>query len=501
MEQQGPKYYAAPGDRVRWITFARPTHEMMDWIVLLPPIAAIALALWTKEVYLSLFAGLLIGTTILVGGNPILGMRELVEQLVLVFQDPGNTRIVFFCMLVGGLMALVQASGGVAGFVKWAQSRGWGQTRRGAELLAWVVGVLIFVESSITCLVVGAVNRPFFDKLRIPREKLAFYCDSTSAAVCMTLPLNGWGAYILGLLAAQGITTGAVGLLVSGLLFNFYSWLAILFALGVAITGWQFGSMKTAEERAMATGQLTRPGSTPLVSEEVSELESVEGSPEQARDLLIPIGVMVAMIFVGLWITGDGDMMQGSGSTSVLWAVGTAIMAAAGLYAIPRNGKRVMSPMQASALVLKGSAGLVGVTVLIVFAFALGQVSRALEMGPYVVGLVGDGVPTFWIPALVFAVTSFISFTLGSSWTAFAILLPIALPLATGLGLPEALLLGAVLSGGVWGDHASPLSDTSIISSMSAACDHVDHIRTQMPYAFAVGGVAFAAYLVAGILA
>ncbi|NNE71906.1 MAG: sodium:proton antiporter [Rhodothermales bacterium] len=473
----------------------------MDWIVLLPPIAAIALALWTKEVYLSLFAGLLIGTTILVGGNPVLGMKELVDQLVLVFQDPGNTRIVFFCLLVGGLMALVQASGGVIGFVNWAQSRGWGQTRRGAELLAWVVGLLIFVESSITCLVVGAVNRPFFDKLKLPREKLAFYCDSTSAAVCMSLPLNGWGAYILGLLAAQGVTTGAVGLLASGLMFNFYSWLSILFALGVALFGWQFGSMKKAEERALSTGQLTRPGSTPLVSEEVSELEPVEGSPEQARDLLIPLGVMVGMIFVGLWITGDGDMMQGSGSTSVLWAVGTAIMVAAGLYAIPRNGRRVMSPMQASALVLKGSAGLVGVTVLIVFAFALGQVSRALEMGPYVVGLVGDGVPTFWIPALVFVVTSFISFTLGSSWTAFAVLLPIALPLAAGLGISEALMLGAVLSGGVWGDHASPLSDTSIISSMSAACDHVDHIRTQMPYAFAVGGVAFAAYLVAGILA
>jgi tetracycline resistance efflux pump len=472
----------------------------MDWIVLLPPVAAIALALWTKEVHLSLFAGLLIGTTILAGGNPVLGMRELVDQLVLVFQDSGNTRIVFFCLLVGGLMALVQASGGVAGFVRWAQDRGWGQTRRGAELLAWGVGMIVFVESSITSLVVGAVSRPFFDRLKIPREKLAFYCDSTSAPVCMAIPLNGWGAYVLGLLAAQGITTGAVSLLVSGLFFNFYSWFAILFSLGLAITGWRFGSMRMAEERALSTGQLIRPGSVPMISEEVSELEPVDGSPEHARDLLIPIGVMVLMIFVGLWITGDGDIMRGSGSTSVLWAVGTAILVAAGLYAIPRSGKIVMTPMESSALVLKGSAGLVGVTVLIVFAFALGQVSRALEMGPYVVGLVGDGLPTWWIPALVFLVTAFISFTLGSSWTAFAILLPIALPLATGLGLPEGLMLGAVLSGGVWGDHASPLSDTTIISSMSAACDHVDHTRTQMPYAFGLGGLAFASYLVAGLI-
>jgi Na+/H+ antiporter NhaC len=476
----------------------------MDWIVLLPPIVAIVLALWTKEVYLSLFTGLWLGTTILVGGNPVDGLRELVDQLVLVFQDEGNTRIVFFCLLVGGLMAMVQASGGVAGFVQWAQRRGWGTTRRGAELLAWVVGLVVFVESSITCLVVGAVSRPFFDRLKLPREKLAWYCDATSAPVCMTIPLNGWGAYILGLLAAQGVTTGAVGLLVGGLAFNYYSWLAILFALGLALTGWSFGGMRRAEARASELGELTRPGSQPMVSEEVTELVPVEGSPRQARDLVVPIAAMVGMIFVGLWITGDGNMMQGSGSTSVLWAVGVGIGVAALLYAIPRpfrGGRPLMTLVQSSAVVLRGSSGLVGVTILIIFAFALGQVSRALEMGPYVVGLIGSEGPVWWIPAFVFLVTCFVSFTLGSSWTAFAVVLPIALPLAEGLGLPPALMLGAVLSGGVFGDHASPLSDTTIISSMSAACDHVDHVRTQLPYATLLAGITFVAYLVTGALA
>lgn len=476
----------------------------MDWIVLLPPIVAIALALWTKEVYLSLFAGLWLGTTILAGGNPILGLRDLVEQLVTVFQDRGNTRIVFFCLLVGGLMALVQASGGVQGFIGWAQRRGWGTTRRGAELLAWAVGMIVFVESSITCLVVGAVNRPFFDRLKIPREKLAWYCDATSAPVCMTIPLNGWGAYVLGLLAAQGVTEGAVGLFVGGLAFNFYCWLVIGFSLLFALTGWSFGSMRTAEKRALERGELLRPGAVPLMSEEVVELKPVEGAPGHARDLLLPIFVMVAMIFAGLFITGDGDLMKGSGSTSVLWAVGTAIAAAMLLYAIPRKatgGKSVMTPVTATGFVLKGCAGLVGVTILIIFAFALGQVSRDLGMGTYVVGLIGPDTPTWFIPAFVFLVTCFISFTLGSSWTAFAVSLPIALPLAEGLGLPPALLLGAVLSGGVFGDHASPLSDTTIISSMSAASDHMDHTNTQLPYALACAAVAFAGYLVAGALA
>ncbi len=473
----------------------------MDWIVLLPPVVAIVLALWTKEVYLSLFTGLLLGTTILAGGNPVLGLRELVEQLVTVFQDRGNTRIVFFCLLVGGLMALVQASGGVQGFIAWAQRRGWGTSRRGAEVLAWVVGVLVFVESSITCLVVGAVSRPFFDRLRIPREKLAWYCDSTSAPVCMTIPLNGWGAYILGLLAAQGITEGAVGLLVGGLAYNFYSWLVILFSLFLAVTGWSFGSMGAAERRARERGELLRPGAVPMMAEDVVELKPVSGAPGHARDLIVPILVMVGMIFVGLWITGEGDLMKGSGSTAVLWAVGTAIFAAVALYAVPRNGRRVMSPVEATGIVLKGSSGLVGVTILIIFAFALGQVSRDLGMGPYVVGLIGDDAPTWFIPGLVFLVTCFVSFTLGSSWTAFAVVLPIALPLAEGLGIPSALALGAVLSGGVFGDHASPLSDTTIISSMSAASDHMDHTRTQLPYALLMAGVALVGYLLAGALA
>ena len=488
----------------------------MEWVVLLPPIVAIVLALWTRQVYLSLVLGLWIGTTILENGNPLAGLRELADQIVLVFQDAGNTRILIFSLLVGGLIALVQASGGVAGFINWVHRRGWGKTRRSAELLAWAVGMFIFVESSITSLTVGTLSRPFFDQLSLAREKIAYYCDATSAPVCMSIPLNGWGAYVLGLLAAQGIATGAVGLLAQSLLFNFFSLFAIIFALALALTGWSFGPMRQAEHRAAATGQVIRPGSTPMIAEEVADIQPVETAPGHARDLLVPIFVMVGMIFVGLYVTGQSNleasggqasgfwdlMAQASGSTSVLWAVGTAILVAMVLYAVPRplrGGKPVMTVIQSTDWVLKGSSGLVGVVALLVFAFALGQVSRALEMGPYVVGLIGEGVPAWWLPALVFVVGCFVSFTLGSSWTSFAILMPIALPLAEGLGLSVPLMLGAVLSGGVYGDHASPLSDTSIISSMSAACDHVDHINTQLPYSLLLAGLAFVAFLVAGL--
>lgn len=474
----------------------------MDWLVLLPPVIAIVLALWTRQVFLSLITGLWFGATLLVGGNPILGVRETVEQMVWVFQEPGNTRIVFFCLLVGGLIALVQASGGVSGFVAWAQRKGWGVTRRGAELLAIAVGLVVFVESSITSLTVGAVSRPFFDRLKIAREKLAYYCDATSAPVCMMLPFNGWGAYLLGLLAAQGAAEGAVGLLVRSLAFNFFSYLAVALALFMALSGRRYGLMKKAEVRAEEKGELIRPGSTPLISEEVATIAPEPDVPEKAVDLFVPILTMVAMIFVSLWITGDGDIMAGSGSTSVLWAVGTAIIVGMLQYAMPRPGrKRPLMPIRRSIdLVLKGMSGLVPVTILIILAFAIGQVSRELEMGPYLVGVIGEDMPAFWLPAIVFMVSGFVSFTLGSSWTCFAIVLPIALPLAGGMGIYPPLMLGAVLSGGVFGDQASPLSDTTIISSMAAACDHVDHVNTQMPYALFTAGLSLLMFVVAGIL-
>jgi tetracycline resistance efflux pump len=475
----------------------------MDWIVLLPPIVAIVLALWTKEVYLSLLAGLWLGTTILVGGNPILGLRELIDQMVAVFAIASNTRILLFSLLVGGLIALVQASGGVAGFISWAQRRGWGSTKRGAELLAWSIGMFIFVESSITSLIVGSISRPLFDRLKIPREKLAFYCDSTSAPVCMMLPLNGWGAFVLGLLGAQGLAAGAVGLLATSLLFNFYAIFTIVFSLVLALTGWRFSTMAHAELRAETTGQLLRPGATPLVAEEVIEIEPVQGSRSRASHLLVPIVVMVAMIFAGLYITGNGNLMAGSGSTSVLWAVLAAVASAMIMYSLPRSGgdgKPLMSLIDSMALVIKGSSGLVGMVVLVAFAFALSQVSKDLKMGEYIVGVMGSDWPTWWIPAMVFIVGCFISFTLGSSWTGFAIMMPIALPLADGLGISSALMLGAVLSGGIFGDHASPLSDTSLISSMSAACDHVDHINSQLPYALTIAGISLVTFLIAGLL-
>ncbi len=258
--------------------------------------------------------------------------------------------------------------------------------------------------------------------------------------------------------------------------------------------------MRKAERRAADTGAVTRPGSSPMIADDVTELSPVRPEVARASDLLVPVTVMIGMIFIGLYVTGEGSLMEGSGSIAVLWAVGSAIGVAMILYLLPRQGRPLLGPDGATQLVVKGASGLVGVVGLLVLAFALGQVSRDLEMGDYIVSLLGSDLWIWWVPAFVFVLGCFVSFTLGSSWTAFAILLPLALPLAEALGLSVPLMLGAVLSGGVFGDHASPLSDTSIISSMAAACDHVDHINTQLPYTLIVAGLSFVAFLIAGLM-
>ena len=223
--------------------------ETAGWLSVLPPILAIILAIWTKQVFISLFFGIWLGWTVLANGNPASGLADALEACILVFQDSGNTKVIAFSGMVGALIVFTQRSGGVEGFIQWILGRGIVRDRRSAGLLALATGFVIFVESSITCLVTGAIARPIFDKLKISREKLAYICDSTSAPVCIMIPLNGWGAYIMGLLAAQNVDRPFFALLKS-VPFNFYAILALITVLTVILSGKDVGPMATAERRA-----------------------------------------------------------------------------------------------------------------------------------------------------------------------------------------------------------------------------------------------------------
>ena len=466
------------------------------WLSVLPPVLAIALAIITRQVFVSLFMGIWLGWTILRDWDPLSGLVAALDACVGVFGDGGNTKVIIFSALVGALIALTQASGGVGGFVDWVTDRKLVTTRRRAFLLSWILGVVIFVESSMTALVNGAVCRPIFDKLKISREKLAYLCDSTSAPICILIPLNAWGAYITRLLGAEGYEE-PVAILVASMPYNLYAILALALSLYLVLSGRDFGPMARAEARAAETGAVLRPGATPMMGEELTGLEPGPGVPRRARNFLLPVGTMVLMMPIGLYVTGDGDLMKGSGSTSVFWAV----LAGTFLGAALMIGQRIGTLRSTTDVFFKGVGGLMPLAVLMVLAFAIGSMTRELGTGTYVAGLASANLPPAILPLILFVIACFIAFATGTSWGTFAVMIPIAVPMVAVLPGSEALLLAAVLGGGIFGDHCSPISDTTIISSMASGSDHIDHVNTQLPYALSAAGVAGVLYLILGWLA
>ncbi|MGH2569254.1 MAG: Na+/H+ antiporter NhaC family protein [Bacteroidota bacterium] len=461
------------------------------WLSILPPVLAIVLAIWTRQVFISLFLGIWSGWMILSGGDPVAGFGSAIQACIDVFKDAGNTRVIIFSSLIGALITLTQRNGGVHGFVEWIQRKNLVRSRRAAAVLAWVIGMSIFIESSITCLVTGAVSRPLFEKFRISREKLAYICDSTSAPVCVLIPLNAWGAYVLGLLDREGVQN-SIGVFFETIPLNFYALFAVALVGYIALTFRDLGPMKRAERRADETGKTIADGAMPLVSEETTSVQPKEGIPARAFNMLAPIATMIVMMPISLYITGDGDLTAGSGSTSVLWSVLAAILVA-GLFSVAQN---ILSVREVVDLTLKGMGGLIPLGVLMNFAFAIGDTTKALGTGSYVASIAQSALDPAAVAPIIFLAAGFIAFSTGTSWGTFAIMIPIAVPTAALTGTSLSLCVAAVLSGGVFGDHASPISDTTLVSSMAAASDHVDHVKTQLPYAFIAG---LAALLLFGI--
>lgn len=464
-----------------------------DATSLLPPAVAIALAIGTRQVHLSLFAGIWLGAGLLEGGDPLSGLVRAINSCVAVLGDAGNARVIIFSALVGAVIALTRHSGGVEGFVARLTGAGWVNNRRRAMLLSWSIGLVIFIESSLTALINGAICRPIFDQHRISREKLAYLCDATSAPICVLLPLNGWAAYVIGLLGAGGVES-PVGLFVKSIPLNFYAWIAVLAPLIMLWRGWDFGPMKRAEARAMSGEALVVDDVGRNQAPSLSQDESTTIEPGLARDFVIPIVVMVALMPIGLWVTGDGDIMAGSGSTSVLWAVLGACVVAGGML-LARRRTNVGGVMQ---ITFGGIGELMPLAILLMLAFAIGQITRDLGTGAYLAAFVDANLSLALVPTAIFVVACIIAFSTGTSWGTFALMIPIALPLVAGVPEMQALAVAAVLGGGVFGDHCSPISDTTMISSLAAGCDHIDHVRTQLPYALAGGLVAMSCLLIAG---
>ncbi len=463
------------------------------FLSLLPPLLAIGLAVWTRQVYLSLAAGIGLGWTISAGWNPLAGTADAIDRTIAVLADTGSAQVIVFTLLIGALIAVVETNGGMRGFVRWVEERHWVTDGRRAQLLAWVIGLVIFIESNLTILVAGSICRPLFDRFRVSREKLAYIVDSTSAPVSILIPFNAWGAYVLALLAGLGVADPLSVFLVA-IPLNLYAISALILAGLSAGLALDWGPMKAAERRTR-DGRLQWDHAVAMADPGEIAPEPPPGIALRPINMVLPIVIMVISMPLFMFVTGDGQISRGSGSTSVLWAV-LAGLATAWLLSI---GQRLLDLERLSRASLRGAGALTGMALVLWLAIALGEVTDALGTGEYIAGAIGGRIPTFLLLPLVFAVSAAIAFATGSSWGTFAIMLGVAVPLAGALSLPTGPFVAAVLSGGIFGDHTSPISDTTIIASLATASDHIEHVRTQLPYALVAAVVSLIGFGLIGM--
>ena len=464
------------------------------WTSVIPPLLAIGLAIVTRQVILSLSIGLWMGAWLLGSGNPLVAIPQAIDAVINVFTDPGDTRVLVFTLVIGGLIATIEKLGGVRGFIHLLQERKWVTGPGRAQWLAFGTGVVVFIESNITLLIAGAISRPLFDRYRVSREKLAYIIDATSAPICVLIPLNAWGAVIVSLLASSGIEN-PIDVFIGAILLNFYAIFAVLVCALVIWSDFDIGPMRAAQKRT-AEGEFLWPNATPMVDPSLIEAEQSRQPQDSAKLMLLPVLALVLSMPLGLYVTGEGDLTAGSGSTSVLWAVLIALGTA---WAIVLGSRRATleTLMQ---LFLKGAGGLLPVAMILLFSLALGDVANALGTGVFVAQLAQETIPSALLLPLLFLLSAFIAFSIGSSWGTFAIMIPLAMQIVAALDMNASVFLAAVLSGAVFGDHASPISDTTVVASMAAATDHIDHVRTQLPYALISAGLATVAFFVSGLV-
>ena len=472
----------------------------MEWASILPPIIAIGLALVTKEVISSLLLGILSGVLIYSGGN-IVGA---VETLFVIMGDKigGNAFIIIFLALLGALVCVITKAGGSYAYGNWAASKI--KTRMGAMLSTSALGVLIFVDDYFNCLTVGTVMRPVTDKHRISREKLAYIIDSTAAPVCIIAPISSWAVSVGSTIQDAGIADG-FGTFLATIPYNFYAILTILMVLFLSVKNFDFGQMKVFQQKAEREGIIAAKNAQSLdAGLEISKKGRV-------FDLIIPIVALivvtvVAMLYTGGLFTGEAaNLLDAFGNTdantSLVWGGFAALIVAFFLF-VPR---RVISFHSFMEGITEGVKSMVSSILILTLAWTISGVCGAeyLNTGAFIGHIVEtSNIAIQLLPAIIFVVAGFLGFATGTSWGTFGILIPIALGICTSLGNISAtlqvIIISATLAGAVYGDHISPISDTTILSSTGAQCNHINHVSSQIPYATLVAGCCFFAYLSAG---
>ena len=470
----------------------------MTWLTILPPLVAITIVLWRKEVILALFLAIFTSEVLLLTTPgltaPLGGFLASLDRIIQVFAEAGNSRILMFSLLVGTLLAFIRVSGGVTAMVEMLVTSGLARGKRSVGLLTSLTGIVIFIESNLSVLTSGILARGLFDRFGMSRARLAYIIDSTSAPISILILLNAWGAYILALLSGYQFEQSAAEIVWGTVPLNFYALVTMAIVFYTVITTRVHGPLKDSEARAEAAA--TDP--------------QHEYAPTKARYMVLPlltmiIGMVSFMYWTGLHSLAPGQketlsfldiLFKGNGSKSVLYATSLACLLAYIMMLLSRK----FSHIQLVETSFKGMSELLPLVTIVLLSLALGASLKQLGTGVFIASLVGDYLPLVLVVPVLFLAGALMSFTTGTSWGTFAILIPLGVPLIHTLGLPPSLVLSAILGGGVFGDHCSPISDSTVVSSIASGCDLLEHVRTQLPYALTAGGITLVLYVIAGFV-
>ncbi|MBQ6833875.1 MAG: Na+/H+ antiporter NhaC family protein [Lachnospiraceae bacterium] len=464
---------------------------------LVPPIVAIALALLTKEVYSSLFIGILAGGFLYSGMNFEKAMNHIFEDgIIAVLSDESNVGIIIFLVILGIMVCLMNRAGGSAAFGQFAAGKIKG--RVGAQLTTVFLGVLIFIDDYFNCLTVGSVMRPVTDKFKVSRAKLAYLIDSTAAPICIIAPISSWAAAVTGFVEGEDGFT----LFLKAIPYNFYALLTLVMMVGLIILKIDFGSMKKHEKNAVNGDLFTTSGRS---YESVEE--AIVNPKGTVADLIIPILALITCCVIGMLYTGgffDGvdfitAFSESDADLGLTYGSFFGLIITIVLYKI----RGVLSFKECMDCVPEGFKSMVSAILILTFAWTLKAMTDSLGADVYVAGLVTSGAEKLlnFLPAIIFLVGCFLAFATGTSWGTFGILIPIVVAVFQNTN-PELMIISisACMAGAVCGDHCSPISDTTIMASAGAQCEHVNHVTTQLPYALTVAAISFVTYLVAGFV-
>jgi Na+/H+ antiporter NhaC len=485
------------------------------WISLMPAFLAIAVALVLRNVVPALLLGLWLGSTALTGFSPLGALKGLLDVftvfIVEALANPDHAAIILFTMMIGGMVGIITRNGGMASIVRVVVSKA--KTAIGGQVSVWLMGLLmglmIFFDDYANTLVVGNTARSVTDHLKISREKLAYIVDSTAAPVVCLALVTTWIGYQVSLIdQAMGDIDGLAGrtaysLFLNSIPYSFYPILAVLFVFAVAASGRDMGPMYKAELRARK-GQVEPKAAEDLPAMDGDTLESKPNVPMRPLNAFLPIVVLIGALAASMFITGEGETITaivGSADPykSMMWASFIGALVAAGLSI----GQKILSAHETVDAWYGGARATLFGMIVLILAWSMSAVTSDLNAKGYLISILGDTLPVALVPAVVFVLAAITAFSTGTSWGTMGILLPLVLPLTwavmtvNGVADPAGMhimysAIACVLAGAVWGDHCSPISDTTVLSSIASGCDHIEHVRTQLPYAMLVGTVAIA---------